>query len=201
MSGELAVMVGPAGCGKTTWLFDKYDPHQVLSLDRYRLQLTDDEADQTVHAEAVSLRAIVLEERMSRNLATVADSTNAVTVHRLAVLKVAERWSRPTVAVLFHTPLQVCIDRQAERRRPTRTAPRGKAVPDSAIRSMFSTIAERWSTLAREVHCVVHVSPDGDVALRVGDLPLPAGDRPRWLDETPAIPGVEHLPWEVPYGH
>jgi hypothetical protein len=178
----------------------RFERHQVVSLDEFRLQCTDDMADQSATAAVVALRDIVVDQRLRRGLVTVADATNAKPEHRRELLSLARVHRRPIVGVLFHTPLVECICRQADRWPASVYAPGGRAVPTDIILGMFVDIGWSWASLAREVDCVVHVSPDGTSAMRVGDIPAPGGARAGWLDEIPAIPSADHLPWTVPYG-
>lgn len=188
-SGELVIPVGPPGAGKTSWTSARFPASQIMSLDVYRGMCTDDVGDQSATPVALSLRDIVLEERLRRGLATVADATNVRRQYRLPLIQAAAFHCRPTVAVLFHTALAECLRRQGLRDRQ---------VPEEVIRRMFADVGAYWGSLAREVDCVVHVAPAGTSAYRVGDLPG-TGARPAWLDIIPVVPDVSFLPWEPPY--
>ncbi len=200
-AGEIVLLVGPSGAGKGWWWKSRYAPHQVLSLDELRLRLTDDVADQGVNAAAVEIRRIVLEHRAQRGLPTVLDSTNCRLEHRGPILAVARRWHRPTIAVVFHTPLQVCKDRQQEDARTMsfEGQPAGRSTPGHVVGRMFADLAGVWDRMSLEADCVVHVAPDGKETFRVGDVPRQAGVRIDWLEDTPAVPDASHLPWTPPF--
>lgn len=201
--GEIVTLVGPPGCGKSWWWqgLGDYQSHQVLSLDGLRTVLTDDIANQKINPVAVELRRVILEHRARQGLPTILDSTNVVLDHRRPLLAVAGRYQRPTIAVVFHTPLTVCLQRQ---RAPQRTEhrpgqPHGRAVPEKVVRSMWEAVAQVWDRLSVEADCVVHVSPDGKRWVRVGDVPRPKNVHIEWLEKTPSVPGPDRLPWPTPY--
>lgn len=199
--GEIVTLVGTAGCGKSWWTHLHYPNHQVLSLDRLRLELTDDIANQRINPVAVELRRVMLEHRARQGLPTVIDSTNVVLGHRGPILAVARRYQRPTIAVVFHTPLAVCLQRQ---RHPARTEhrpgqPEGRAVPDKIVMGMWESVALVWDRMSLEADCVVHVAPDGKHWVRVGDVPRKAHVHLDWLERTPAVPRADKLPWASPY--
>lgn len=188
-SGELVIPVGPPGAGKTSWTSARFPVSQVVSLDAYRGMIADDQGDQAATPAALAVRDIILEQRLKRGLPTVVDSTNCRPGYRVPMLEVAGCYSRPTVAVLFHTTFAECLRRQGLRDRQ---------VPADVIERMFAAVAVSWRDLSREVDCVVHVAPAGTSAYRVGDLPG-TGGRPGWLDAIPVVPDVTFLPWEPPY--
>lgn len=201
--GEIVTLVGPAGCGKSWWVhgLGHYGNHQVLSLDRFRMVLTDDIANQKINPVAVELRRVVLEHRARQGLPTVLDATNVVLDHRRPLLAIANRYQRPTIAVVFHTPLTVCLQRQ---RTPDRTEsrpgqPDGRDVPDKVVRGMWESAAQTWDRMHLEADCVVHVAPDGKRWVRVGDVPRPKTVSIAWLEKTPSVPGPDRLPWPTPY--
>lgn len=199
--GELVVLMGVAGAGKTSWWRGRYDPWQVLSLDELRLKLTDDVADQTCNQVAAAMLAELLEHRMRAGRPAVVDGTNYRPDYRGPYLATAKVYGRPTIGVLFHTPLDVCKARQQEHDRTRRGPgqPNGKIVPDDALTRQFAGLARTWGRLAREFDCVVHVGPDGDLEYSVGDVPRPAGVRLPWLEHTPTIPSPGLLPWTSPF--
>jgi len=200
--GELVIPIGPSGCGKSWWFWGlgAYSDHQMLSLDKLRLELTDDIANMRINPVAVELRRIILENRARQGLPTVLDATNTVLEHRRPILAVAARYQRPTIAVVFHTPLRLCLHRQRmPDREPRPGQPNGRATPDEVVTRMWQNVAGIWDRLAVEVDCVVHVSPDGSHAVRVGDVPRPKGVRIDWLDQMPARPSAREVPWPSPY--
>lgn len=200
-ASEIVTLMGASGAGKTSWALGRYEPTQVLSLDRLRLQLADDIADQDVNPVAVEIRRQLLEHRAMRGLPTAIDSTNAKLEHRGPILEVARRWHRPTIAVVFHTPLAVCLERQQldERTRRGPGQPHGRVTPPAAVVAQFDEIARVWDRMSLEADCVVHVSPDGLLEYAIGDVPRPAGVRLPWLEHTPTLPSAVHLPWRPPF--
>lgn len=200
-AGEVVLTIGAAGCGKSSWLGERFRPWEILSLDDYRRACTDDIADQSATQAAVRIRAAIAEERMQRGLVVAVDAVNTVREHRMTLIHAAQRFGRPTVAVVFHTAIDVCLARQKARRSMTAPGqPNGRAVPEETVRRQYAAVAEVWDTMGRWVDCVVHVSPTGLSARRVGDVPDPAGGvRPEWLGDIPAVPGVDQLPWRSPY--
>lgn len=200
-AGEIVLLLGASGAGKTSWWLERYERHQVLSLDTLRKYLADDVADQQVTPVAVEIRRMLLEHRAQAGLATVVDATNAVFEHRAPVLAAARRWHRPIVAVVFHTPLAVCLQRQQSpqrtRRRPGQ--PNGRSTPAAAVVAQYEGIARVWDRMHLEADCVVHVGPDGTFEYAVGDVPRPAGVRVPWLEGMPTLPSAAHLPWRSPY--
>lgn len=144
----LVLLVAPPGAGKTTWA-RKYFPRrdQRVRLDEYRWMACGDEADQTATPAACAIMHTVVAERMRRRLLTVVDATNAEAEHRHQLVRHAIGMRLPTVAVVLHVPVAVCIARQAGRRRPTATCPNGRMVPEAAIRDAHARIRADLPTL------------------------------------------------------
>lgn len=113
----LVVLVGPAGAGKSTWATRLYPASAILSLDAYRLAVSDDPSDQTATPTAVAVRDLLLDARLARGLTTVTDSTSCERRVREQLLATARRWRQPATAVLFDTDLGECLRRNAARSR------------------------------------------------------------------------------------
>lgn len=201
--GEVVVLLGASGAGKSLWWrrLGAYQEHQVLSLDDMRLRLTDDTANQGANPAAVELRRILLENRLQRGLPTLIDATNTVREHRAAITATARRWHRPTIAVVFHTPLQCCLDRQenADRVAQQPGQPNGRSTPPEAVKAMHHLLGTVWDRMSLEADCVVHVSPGGGRTYRIGDIVTPPGETVTWLRDLPCLPSAEHLPWDPPW--
>src|SRR5689334_16646997 len=71
----LVVLAGPSGCGKTTFAAQHFGETQVVSSDRLRAWLTDDENDQSVSGMAFQVLYDLVGKRLGLRRLTVVDST------------------------------------------------------------------------------------------------------------------------------
>jgi predicted kinase len=112
---SIVVLVGPAGCGKSTFAAQHFSPAEVLSSDAFRELVAGDAADQGASPAAFSLLRHALDERAKRRRLTVVDATNLTRRERRRFLAVARRYALPSIAVAVDLPLEVCRQRATER--------------------------------------------------------------------------------------
>jgi predicted kinase len=143
----LVMTVAPPGAGKSAWVARHFPLGQRVSLDHLRWVVSGDQADQTATPRAVGIMHEILAERMSRKLLTVLDATNASHEIRHEAARHALRWLLPVVAVLLHTPLDVCLARQDGRERPGVRWPKGRAVPKAEVRRIHAQIEADLPTM------------------------------------------------------
>jgi predicted kinase len=115
-NGSLVVLVGAPACGKT-YFTSHYPSSWRVSLDAFRCQITDTEADEGATPAAMQLQTIVLNERLCRARTTLVDSTNVHQHRRTALRALARYWERPLTAVLFNPPLETLRKQNAARER------------------------------------------------------------------------------------
>ncbi len=156
-AGALVLMVGAQGSGKSSLVAEHAAEHARFSLDMFRLLLAGDVDAQQATPAAVDMLDTVIRYRMAEGLFTVVDSTHARPEHRDRLRRVAERHGRPTIAVLMHTPLQTCLDRQQRRRAPYAGA-NDRPVPARFVARAWSAIAANPPTAA-EFDIVIHYRP------------------------------------------
>lgn len=127
-SGEQRVIVaiGLPGAGKSTWFAER--GIRPLSSDAMRILLSDDEDNQTIHAQVFEALRYLLVKRLQIGVeATYIDATNLTRMHRRPFLQVAARQGALAEALWFATPLSVCLERNAQRERQ---------VPEDVMRAM-----------------------------------------------------------------
>ena len=83
----LVVLVGPAGCGKSTWAARSFRPEQVISSDRLRAMVGTGEKDQRAGTAAFEVLDLVVDHRLRRRLTTVIDSTALEAVRRRSLCR------------------------------------------------------------------------------------------------------------------
>ncbi|MCX4657375.1 AAA family ATPase [Streptomyces microflavus] len=115
-AGTMCTLIGPPGCGKSTFAAQWPDNWRV-SLDFYRKLAADTETDQSATPVAVQAQDLFLDARLARGLTTIVDSTNLRAPVRAGLLARAVHWQRPTVAVLFDVPLATVEAQNAGRDR------------------------------------------------------------------------------------
>ncbi len=111
----LVVLVGPSGCGKSTFAARCFAESEVISSDRCRGLVADDENAQDASEDAFNLLHHWLDLRLKRGRLTVIDATNVESLHRKTLLEIAKRRHALAVAIVFDLPARVCIERNLSR--------------------------------------------------------------------------------------
>lgn len=144
----LVVLIGAAGCGKSTFAARHFLPTQVVASDVCRALVADDEADSRASHDAFTLMHLIIDFRLKRGRLTVADATNVRVEKRAELLALARRWRRPAVAVVFDVPEDACRRRNEAR---------GRVVPVPAIRGQLRDLRAALPRLGAEGFETVHV--------------------------------------------
>lgn len=114
---SLVVLVGAAGSGKSWWAHTHFRDTQVVSSDRCRALVADDEADQSVNRQAFAVFYTLIRQRLSLARLTVADSTGLEAFSRARLLSIAAEYARPAHAVVFDVPLERALAQNRGRSR------------------------------------------------------------------------------------
>ncbi|MBW3620251.1 MAG: AAA family ATPase [Actinobacteria bacterium] len=133
-SPSLVLLVGVAGCGKSTFAARWFVETEVVSSDRCRALICDDPGDQSVTADAFSLLRTLIDRRLRHRRLTVVDATNVKRRDRRRVIGIAEAHGVPAVAVVLDLPLDVCRERDIARPHPV-----GPEVQDRQFRDLVRT--------------------------------------------------------------
>jgi protein phosphatase len=138
----LVVLIGATGSGKSTFARKHFAPTEILSSDRYRGVVCDDENEQGVSADAFDLVRAVGDKRLKHRKLTVIDATNVRAADRKGWIELARRWHALPVAIVIDPGIDVCIERN--KHRPDR--PFGAGV----VQRMVSEIRRGLRGLQRE---------------------------------------------------
>ncbi len=135
MKPRIILAVGLPGSGKSTY-FANLGAHAISS-DAIRLQLADDETDQTIHARVFASVRYLLKQRIALGRpVTYIDATNLTRRDRRPFITLAQKHGCHIEALFFDVPLEVCKARNSSRARlvPNQVLDRmaAKLVPPSA---------------------------------------------------------------------
>lgn len=108
---SLILLVGPSACGKSTFAERHFRPTEVVSSDRCRALVADDEGDQTATTDAFSVLHRIADLRLARGRLTVIDATNVQERARRPLIGLARRHRVRPVAIVFDLPEDVCQER------------------------------------------------------------------------------------------
>lgn len=114
------VLVGAPGSGKSSWARRYFTRHEIVSSDVLRAQIGDHPGDQRANQWVFQARDAIVQGRTALGKTVIVDSTNRTAKEREQAANAAFRWCRPPYLVVFLTPLEVCLDRNARRRKPRR---------------------------------------------------------------------------------
>src|SRR5262249_12376764 len=112
---SLILLVGPSGAGKSTFAARHFKQTEIISSDRCRAMVCDDESDQSVNGAAFSLLHHIARVRLAAGRLAVIDATNLETGSRRRLLRIAGDNRIPAVAVAFDLPLEKCLERNLAR--------------------------------------------------------------------------------------
>ncbi len=113
----LLVLCGPAGSGKSTFAAQRFPATNIVSSDRCRGLICDDENNQTVNREAFDLFHAILQKRMLLGRFCVADSVALKPYARGNLRQLAHRFGYFGCLLIFDTPHEICVQRDRQRTR------------------------------------------------------------------------------------
>lgn len=111
----LVLLVGASGTGKSSFATKHFLPTEVVSSDRARGWVADDETDQSATPDAFDLVHAVIEKRLKNRRFTVVDATNVQPQSRKGLIALAKKWHALAVAIVFDLPETVAVQRNALR--------------------------------------------------------------------------------------
>jgi len=176
---SLVVLIGPPGCGKSTFAQRHFPTTAVVSSDVCRKIVSDSEANQAASRQAFDLMETIIDKRMELGRLVVADAMHITPDFRLRWLNLARRHDYPAYALVFRVPADICVERDSRRARRV-----GLAVIESRINRMPDT-----GRLLREgFQAVWELGPDALDQCRVLILPQPLPRRRPARTQTVAGP-------------
>ncbi len=87
----LVVLIGAMGSGKSTFAARHFLPTEIVSSDRCRALVGDDETDQEMTADAFELVREIAGRRLKHRRLTVIDATNVRAADRKGLVELARR--------------------------------------------------------------------------------------------------------------
>jgi predicted kinase len=113
---RIVILVGLPGSGKSTYL--ERLGVSGLSSDAIRRLLADDETDQTINHRVFQTLRYLLRQRIAAGRpVTYIDATNLTPDERRPYIQIGRRFGCEIEALFFDVPLNVCMARNAQRRR------------------------------------------------------------------------------------
>lgn len=128
---SLIGLCGPSGSGKSFFAQQFFRPTQIVSSDKCREIICDDEANQSVSADAFDLFYTIIGYRLKYGRLTVADATNLSPQYRRKLIELGGRYNTPVYLVVFDVDLQTCLKNNTLRER---------IVPESVIISQLEKL-------------------------------------------------------------
>jgi polynucleotide kinase-phosphatase len=112
---SLVVLIGSTGSGKSTFAAKHFAPTEILSSDRCRGWVSDDETDQNATKDAFEILHFIAGKRLAGRRLTVIDATNVRREDRQHLVALARKYHALPVAIVLDLPEEVCIARNKER--------------------------------------------------------------------------------------
>src|SRR5205807_1522490 len=111
----MVLLVGPSGCGKSTFAAKHFRETEVLSSDRFRALVSDDENSLEATSDAFDALHYLARLRLKRRMLVVIDATNVQAESRKPLLKIAAEYDALPVAIVLNLPERLCLERNQGR--------------------------------------------------------------------------------------
>ena len=162
----LVLMMGASGSGKSSFAMRHFLPTEILSSDRCRGLVADDEADQSATSDAFDVLHYIAAKRLAARRLTVIDATNLRPEDRKHAIALARRFHALPVVFALDMPEALCAERN--RTRPDR------AFGSHVVRGHVQLLRRSLRGLQREGFRIVHTlsSPEAVASAEVVREPL-----------------------------
>jgi len=108
-------LCGPSGSGKSTFAARNFPANWVLSSDKFRGLVCDDERNQDSSKDAFDLLYWILDARLRYGRTTIVDSTALTVQVRRELLQIVHRHDFAILLLLIDAPEKLCRERDAAR--------------------------------------------------------------------------------------
>ena len=174
----LVMLVGASGSGKSTFARRHFLETEVLSSDRFRAWLADDENDQSVTSDAFESLRYIAAKRLVRGRIVVVDATNVQMESRKSLIALAREHDVLPIAIVLDVSADDCVARNAGRT--------DRRINAGAVRRQVTDLRRSLRGLQREgirqVHRLTLAELDDAEVVR----------QPLWSDRR-----TEHGPFDV----
>ena len=126
--GRLVLLIGPAGCGKSSWARQQLQHTQIISSDRTRAELTGDPADQSRNYLVFQRCTARMRAMLKAGESVTFDATNYSEELRRLPVEAARRCGAEIHSYFFDVDLTTVLQRNQQRAR---------RVPEHVIRRHF----------------------------------------------------------------
>jgi predicted kinase len=148
--------MGVSGSGKSRFAEKHFRTTEIVSSDRCRALLSDDETDQSATQDAFEMVHFIVDKRLRRGKLTVVDATSVQQWARASLLAIAQRYEAPAVAIVFDLPREVYTEQNRARIE--------RVVEDAVLVQQAANLRESLPGLASEGFVLVYVlRSTGDV--------------------------------------
>jgi protein phosphatase len=139
---SLVLLIGASGSGKSTFAAAHFKTTEILSSDRFRGMISDDENDQSVTDESFELLHQLLEMRLKRGRFTVIDATNIQAEDRRPFLELAKKYHCAPSAMVLNMSRGVCLGRNRTRS--------DRQLPEHAVDNQLRQVRHTLRTIKNE---------------------------------------------------
>lgn len=163
---SLILLIGPSGSGKSSFARKHFLETEVLSSDRCRGFVRDDENDQSATGDAFEVLHLIADKRLAAGRLTVIDATNVQPEARRPLIDLARKHHIISVAIVLDLPRALCLKRNQARAE--------RNVDKAVIWSQADTLSRSLNDLAREglSHITILDTPESVDAVRIERQPL-----------------------------
>ncbi|HEY9047121.1 MAG TPA: polynucleotide kinase-phosphatase [Ohtaekwangia sp.] len=108
---SLVTLIGISGSGKSTFARKHFKETEIISSDRCRALVSDNENNQAATEDAFQLLHYIAAKRLKNGLLTVIDATNIQREARASLVQLARQYHCIPVAIVLDIPEKVCAAR------------------------------------------------------------------------------------------
>ncbi len=135
------MLVGPIGCGKSTFASQYFGSH-IVSADTFRELISGDAGNQNVSRDAFDLMTLTIDAKMRYDFPVIVDNLNHRPSSRKDLYRLADKYGYSKVAIVFDEVNLATCQRQ--------NSGRDRVVPHEIVEKQYNTFRENIKFLASE---------------------------------------------------